>query len=440
MQFSNHNIFSKIRDSEKFFLLNLLSKNADIIEPELAGRMNSNALTETEMQEFISKGYLADPEEEQGRYRRAYLDFLEARENSEIQLFFVPTYGCNFSCSYCYQSGYNRPAGRLDRRVIDAFYAYVDTVFAGKNKYITLFGGEPLLPGEEYRAGFEDFIEEAVRRNISYAVVTNGYHLAGYLDVISRGNVREIQVTIDGPEEIHNRRRPLAGGGGTFGAIVEGIDAALEAELSVNLRVVVDRENLPYLPELARYAGQKGWTESPFFKTQLGRNYDLHTCGVDPSVIFSRVEMYESLYDLLQQFPEVGEFHRPAYSVSRFLFDHGELPEPLFDSCPGCKTEWAFDYAGRIYSCTATVGKQGEELGAFYPKVQRDTETIDEWEERDITAIKECGQCALRLACGGGCAAVAKNRTGKINSPDCRPVDKLLEMGLSLYFDKKSGR
>ena len=72
---------------------------------------------------------------------------------------------------------------------------------------------------------------------------------------------------------------------------------------------------------------------------------------------------------LIRQHPAILQFHKPAYSVSKFLFENGELPDPLFDSCPGCKTEWAFDYTGRIYSCTATVGKPGEELGTFYPEV-----------------------------------------------------------------------
>jgi uncharacterized protein len=434
MQFSKHNIFSKIHDSENYFILNLLSRSADILEPAAAERFSAAALTDTETEEYISKGYVIDPDEEKARYRQAYLDFIEARENSEIQLFFVPTYGCNFSCSYCYQNDYSRPEERLDRKVLDAFYRYLDTAFAGRSKYITIFGGEPLLPGEAYRAGFEDLVEGARERKLSYAVVTNGYHLTDYLDILSKGEVREIQVTLDGPEEVHDRRRPLAGGGPTFGRIVEGIEGAMEEGMTVNLRVVVDRDNLPHLPELARYAGEKGWTGSPLFKTQLGRNYELHTCSADPSVLFSRAEMYEALYGLLRRNPEVGEFHRPAYSISRFLFDNGELPDPLFDSCPGCKTEWAFDYAGRIYSCTATVGKEGEELGTFYPRVRTDDEVIEEWEERDVTAIGECRECALSLACGGGCASVAKNRTGKILSPDCRPVKELVSMGISHYF------
>jgi len=57
-----------------------------------------------------------------------------------------------------------------------------------------------------------------------------------------------------------------------------------------------------------------------------------------------------------------------------------------------------------------------------------------EWERRDVTAISECSNCSVQLGCGGGCGSVAKNRTGKACSPDCRPVKELLELGMSQYF------
>ena len=116
---------------------------------------------------------------------------------------------------------------------------------------------------------------------------------------------------------------------------------------------------------------------------------------------------------MAREHPELLEFHRPAFSLARFLWENGELPDPLFDACPGCKSEWAFDYTGRIYSCTAMVGKNGEELGTFYPEVTRNAARIDEWQARDVTTIPGCRDCAQQLACGGGCGAVAKNRTAR---------------------------
>ena len=61
---------------------------------------------------------------------------------------------------------------------------------------------------------------------------------------------------------------------------------------------------------------------------------------------------------------------------------------------------------------------------------------IEQWESRDVTSIPECRECSVQLACGGGCGSVAKNRTGTICSPDCRPVKELMELGFKAYFER----
>jgi uncharacterized protein len=431
MEYSKHNIFSKIKDSDDFYIVNLLSGQADVLDAETAAEYERGALSNP--QAFAEKGYLVDPAEEQKRYRLAYIDFLEQRETSEVQLFFVPTYACNFACPYCYQEGYGHENAMADAEVVAAFYSYIDGSLADRRKYVTVFGGEPLLPGERMREIASALIEGAKTRGLGMAFVTNGYTLSEYIPLLSEGTIREIQVTLDGVGAVHDERRPLRGGGGTFERIVAGIDASLAAEMPVNLRVVVDKENFGGLVDLARFAVDKGWTENALFKTQLGRNYELHHCQTNQGKLFDRLGLYEEIYHLAREHPEFLEFHRPAFSISRFLFDTGELPEPLFDSCPGTKTEWAFDYTGHIYSCTATVGKPDEALGTFYPEVALDAGKVESWEERDVASIEQCRSCALQLACGGGCASVAKNASGSIHAPDCRPVKELLELGISLY-------
>ncbi|MCE1200282.1 MAG: SPASM domain-containing protein, partial [Marinilabiliales bacterium] len=153
-----------------------------------------------------------------------------------------------------------------------------------------------------------------------------------------------------------------------------------------------------------------------------------------------RVTLYRKIYELIQQHPHIEAFYKPSYSISKYLAEHGELPDPLFDACPACKTEWAFDYTGHIYSCTATVGKREESLGTFYPEIHLKEEAIGEWSQRDVTTIPACAECTLQLACGGGCGSVAKNRTGSVLTPDCRPVKELLEIGFKAYFDAEGER
>jgi uncharacterized protein len=439
MNFSKHNIFSKISGSENWFLVNLLAGNADILSPQegrllrdlIDGRGSDPGFEE----ELTSKGYLISENEEKLLYRTRYLDFTDAREKDEVQLFFVPNYSCNFACTYCYQDGYSNPRPELSYDIIDAFFAYIVKEFATRRKYITVFGGEPLLSQPKQKELIAYLLYQAHALDLKVCFVTNGYSLDEYIGILQKGHIREIQVTLDGVGPMHDQRRFLKGGGPTFDKIVKGIDACLAHDIPVNLRMVADKENIAGLPDLARFAIDKGWTGSPLFKTQVGRNYELHQCQASPGRLFSRIGLFESIYSLAKEFPHILEFYKPTYSVSGFLADNGNLPDPLFDGCPACKTEWAFDYTGQIFPCTATVGKADESLGTFYPEVTRRGDLIDQWENRDVTAIAGCSNCNLQLACGGGCGSVAKNRTGQVCSTDCRPVKELLELGFGAYLD-----
>jgi uncharacterized protein len=445
MNYSRFNIFSKIRDSENYFIVNLLTGNADILDIDDSNKIKAIIRGELSSDdafygELSSKGYISEPSEEDKLYRTRYLDFLDSRSKDEIQLFFVTNYSCNFACTYCYQDEYNNPKQELNNEVIDSFFNYIRNEFAGRDKYITVFGGEPLLNNPKQKAAIGYLLKKASDEKLDISFVTNGYNLENYIDILMNKSVREIQVTLDGTGPVHNKRRFLKSGHGTFVEIVRGIDACIKNEIAVNLRMVIDKDNIDNLPDLARFAINKGWTKSPYFKTQIGRNYELHHCQSTPDKLFSRVSLYETIYELTREYPHILEFYKPAYSIAKFLSENGSLPDPLFDSCPACKTEWAFDYTGQIYSCTATVGKADESLGSFYPSITRINEKIDEWESRDITSIPGCKTCNLQLACGGGCGSVAKNNKGSVCSPDCRPITELLELGFSEYFEHREAQ
>ncbi len=432
MQYSKHNIFSKIRGRDEWFLVNLLSGQADLLEKDVADVVATGSPPpEAFAARFAEKGYWVEPAEEQRRYDTAYERFTAAAAREEIQLFYLLSYACNFTCDYCYQSGYD-PERATDREAAtDAFFAFVDKHFRGRRKYVTLFGGEPLLPGNHEHVA--TIIKKLNARALGLAIVTNGYTLLDYLPLLKTAAIREVQVTLDGPPAMHDKRRPLGGGLPTFARIADGIDALLVAGIPVNLRTVLDRDNIAGLPELARIAKARGWVGHAKFKTQFGRNYELHYCQGNSGQLFDRLSMWEAVVETAKTHPEVLEYHRPALSISKYLFENGALPSGLFDSCPATKSEWAFDYTGRIYSCTATVGKEGEELGRFWPTETPLSDAAAEWSRRDVTTIPQCKTCALQLACGGGCGAVAKNATTRILSPDCRKPRELMELGFDLY-------
>jgi uncharacterized protein len=428
---SKHNFLVKLPRDGQWLIANPLYGSADLLT---AAEAEEYAIQHfSDVSAWRDRGYLVDPDEEEAAFNAAYLSFLKEREEDEVQLFYVPTYACNFGCDYCYQQKYEE-AAPSDEAVMEAFFAYVDQAFAGRNKYLTLFGGEPLLPGASHMNRIARFLTLADERRLETAVVTNGYFVTSYLEILRRARIREVQVTLDGLREIHDRRRPLKGGQGTFDRIVQGVDQLLDNDIPVNLRMVLDRDNIGELPRLAAFAIDRGWTAHPGFKTQLGRNYELHHCSRSPEKLFERLDLARQVARLIEQHPRILEFHRPAFHIARYLVENAALPPPVFDACPGAKTEWAFDHTGQIYSCTATVGKAGERLGTFYPEVSLDDDAVFEWQDRDVLAISGCETCSVRLVCGGGCGAVAKNHTGSLLGRDCRPVAEVAALGTALYL------
>jgi uncharacterized protein len=431
---SKHNILAPVPGQKRTLIANLLYGTADLLTEDEAleyktGRFQDNA-------QWIERGYLVEPEAEAAFYKDAYLTFIEEQAREELQIFFVPTYACNFGCDYCYQDQYESTPALDAEAVMDAFFAYIDKTFAGKKKYLTLFGGEPLLPGARAKEDIRHFLDAASARGLETAVVTNGYHIEFYIDILKKARIREVQVTLDGLEAVHDQRRPLKGGGKTFSKIVEGIDLLLDAGIPVNLRMVLDRENIDQLYPLARLAAKRGWTENSLFKTQIGRNYELHHCSRAPDRLYSRLDLYRDVVEQIKKHPEILSFHAPAFHFVRQLKETGEMPLPNFDACPGAKSEWAFDCSGHIYSCTATVGKKDEALGTFYPDVSLNEDAVFDWQDRNVPAVSECRVCEARLVCGAGCASLAKNRTGRLLAPDCRPVAELAALGVSVYFSE----
>lgn len=382
---------------------------------------------------------VASPEADRQLLSDAWLEYLGELEKTPTQLIVVPSFGCNLQCTYCYQELFEPRARLIDPERIDALFAYIDRYHAKEmpRPYLTLFGGEPLVDTESHRDRVGRFLKGTQQRGMTVAVVTNGYDLEAFVPLLREGPIREIQVTLDGPKEIHDARRPHAGGGGSFERALRGVEALLDAKIPVNLRVVADKENLPHLPALARIAEARGWLSLPEsqFKTQVGRNYELFGCASRQmrEQLFDRVELWSRYLELAERDPVLARFHKPRLHGIRHLAETGEFPAPNFDACPAAKKEWAFSPDGGLYGCTATVGNPRYRLGSYAPEIARDDKAIALWSGRNVFTIPECASCAAASVCGGGCGAIAANRTGTPRSPDCRPVREIFALGASYY-------
>jgi uncharacterized protein len=456
---SKNNIIVEIKNTEgkEFAILNPISGSFDLLdenEYKLLKNLEDQKNIPLDFSSYlIERGYaymrLADQE---AAIEKAYNEFNDEITNSQVQLMLVPSYGCNLACVYCYQGKGNEEtdqAGALgscgtqsliSTETVDEFFKYAKKNFSdgAKKPFVTLFGGEPLINSPSQRKIIEYIIDKCVEADYEISAVTNGYDFVEYVDILKKAKIKEIQFTLDGSKEIHDLRRATANKRGTFDKIIQGIDAAVKNKIPVNLRSVVDIENIEDLINLAEYLDKKGWLDLPpeLFKTQLGRNYELFDCYAKPQHLMTQIELWGKFAALSKNNPILLKFHRPDFKGIRHIVDTGEMYMASFDTCPACKTEWVFDLYGKIYGCTASCGRDEYLLGTFWPKEDIDTDQVNTWKSRNVKTIPKCRDCKYDVVCGGGCGVIAANHNdGNVLSPDCRPIQDLLDVGINHYID-----
>ncbi len=447
MIIAKNNIIIKIQHSNKpeYAILNPISGSFDIMgedEYQSLQKLTEGEAPTSDLSSYLlERGYAYNnPEDQENAIRKAYTDFNNEIANSQVQLMLVPTYSCNLACTYCFQHGIDGRPTLISKEIVDAFFDYAKINFSQdlQKPFITLFGGEPLVNSPAQRAIIEYIVDKCAQADYELSAVTNGYDFTEYIDILKKAKVKEIQFTLDGSKNIHDTRRATANKKGTFDRIIAGIEAAVKNKMPVNLRSVVDIENIEDLVNLAEFLDKKGWLDLPpeLFKTQLGRNYELFECYAKPQHLMTELELWGKFASLSKTYPNLSKFHRPDFKGIRHIVDTGEMYMASFDTCPACKTEWVFDLYGDIYGCTASCGREEYLLGTFFPETNLNTDRINTWKSRNVKTIPKCRDCKYDVICGGGCGVVAANHNeGNILSPDCRPIQGLIDIGINHYID-----
>jgi uncharacterized protein len=180
-----------------------------------------------------------------------------AASNDYLRLIVNPTERCNLRCAYCYETF---ALGKMGQPVIDGVLnlARRRTAKGLKTFRLEFFGGEPLAAWEVVdtlaRGLWEICRADGVA--MSGGMTTNGVLLTRpRLDRLVAHGVREFQITLDGPQAIHDRRRRDRRGGGSFAAVWKTLETLKAAPhpLSVVVRLHFDPTTL------ARMIGEDGF-------------------------------------------------------------------------------------------------------------------------------------------------------------------------------------
>jgi uncharacterized protein len=369
----------------------------------------------------------------------------------------MPTYDCNLRCFYCFQDHMRTKPEfayllkRMSLPMVDRIFDAMPQIEAlhgiapdsGYQRPITLFGGEPLL--RENRDLIERILTRAHEGGTKQInAVSNATDLDAYEDLLGPGNISQLQITLDGVPEEHDKRRIYPDGRGSFAAISRNITMALKRESKINIRMNIDRNNVKDLPILAQIFVDEGWSEDANF---LAYTAPVHA-GNDKTLresTFSSWELDQALDELRGQHPVMKIIRRPDDQLrSRVLsiFMSGDHPglQPTF--CGAHKGMYVIDKFGDLYACWERTGNAKIRIGRILPDctVEMNESTTSMWRGRTVTANPVCNQCRYALYCGGGCAVLAEGRKGRIDRNFCDGYGfRFRAMVAEAYEDFKAG-
>lgn len=425
MYWSKYNILSK---SEKYgyLLFNTMSLafiriNEQDIDMWKKLRETPDSYTNFQNYDFLIKArILVDNQEDD---LNVYLaDVLKNRYNSsDMALTILPTRGCNFGCIYCYEQ--DRPNVLMNEQTEKAIVKFVCSNSNLKRLSVVWYGGEPLL-------NFDSMVRLTKmfkQLNIEYSakIVSNGYLLTKEkADLMKDLAIRNIQITFDGSEEIHNQRRFLLGGQPTYRKIMDNLKylLSINKEITIDIRTNIDRRNKDdynkFYQDFKSEINDKRVTMYPGFVSDL-----LSSECVSPEFNISEGG-YKAQF-ILDIFDKYG------IEIKSFL------PKYRRHSCVASKYfAFVIGPEGELYKCWRMVGNQKEAIGnvndGSFDMVKFSKYLIG----ADYTLDSKCLQCEFITLCGGGCPLVRmRNKFEKISLNHCCPEKTHMEQLMELRYE-----
>jgi uncharacterized protein len=334
---------------------------------------------------------------------------------------------CNIDCTYCFYlekeklyPDKSRDSWRMGDEELEA---YVRQYIEAQDIPMANFawqGGEPTLLGVDFfRKAVELQRQYAGKKQITNAFQTNAILLDDeWGEFLAEENFL-VGVSIDGPEDIHNRYRVTRGGDPTWDKVMAGIEVLKKSRVEFNTLTVLHKHNADHPKELYEF---------------LTREVGSHFLQFIP--IVERVADNLPAHFLQLVGPEfregatVAEWSVGSEQYGRFLngvFDQwvqkdiGQYFIQIFDTTlagwmgqdPGlcifsetCGDAMIVEHDGDVYSCDHFVYPDYK-LGNIADTSIR--EMAESPEQRKFGTDKRdalpdyCRNCEFRFACNGGC-------------------------------------
>lgn len=427
--------------TDSVLLINTLSGALDLIDTHTysalrkatGGRdISTTPLSKVDIARLKNRGYLFhDIANEESTAHRILASFRQVIAASPLVVDICLSLGCNFQCSYCYERSVIDPECRVMSlsELAQAFEA-VDSLAVlheKKDVHIGLFGGEPLLP--DSRQQVAAILDMAETKKWKVYIISNGFTLCEYAELFAKYSflIQYVQVTIDGPPEVHDSRRRHIKSKGSFHRIMEGVRRCVDHNVRCIIRTNVDAENVDDLPEFARILiSEWSGAHAPEFSLAPVTDYrcqQLSNHILPESTLVAKIMQLRRKHTEMSVF-RLGLFRVVAHILNVIEFDDTQLTLPRFMFCQAdSMAYYAFTPEGYVYCCPEAVGMHQYSVGKYLPELELNETSLQPWRNRSILTNTKCRDCSVAPLCGGGCtlAAFEAARSGRgVTCPNVR--------------------
>lgn len=375
---------------------------------------------------MIDQGFIVNENFDELEYVKHFI--FQPQNPDHTYIVIAPTTFCNMQCPYCFESGFIDCA-HMDRQKQEQVVDFVKSNYSDKNISVVWYGGEPLLNIKAIEYISTELIEFTNGQSTNYnaGMITNGYLLTPNIsDRLKSLHVRLLQVTLDGFQVSHDKRRKLKTGDATFWRIINNLDYAQDL-FNISLRLNVDSRNIKGVQEILEWirTHRKQWFigknkivpyVAPITCVHRDMDYEYALDRCEFSNIFREFYMdyfFESFKTALLE--ESEEYFFNQYCALERKAWRGVFPFSLTDSC-GVLNEnlIVIGAEGNLYKCWDTVGVEKHSIGSITNGILKN-ERYQTWQNYFLP--QKCEQCVYLPICLGGCIRECIDKNGEPSCP-----------------------
>ncbi|MBP5520330.1 MAG: SPASM domain-containing protein [Treponema sp.] len=379
-------------------------------------------------EEFIKSGVLLKEDDESLFNRLKYISYLTRFDNKTLTLTIAPTMACNFSCSYCYEGERVKNLIMSDS-VIDGLINFIKRGNF-ENLNVTWYGGEPLCAWNKI-VKLNSEIKKLNLKTYIQRIVTNGSLIdVEKIKFFIENDFKMVQITLDGNEEIQNKRRPMKNGESSYKTIMANLDLAYKyckennKKISIIIRINIDKENIDIYPQLYQMLSER--YENMFY--------------IYPAFVQKYSETDCHAHNCLS-FQSSAEFILNL-SKKHGIYSYNLFPrQNIIVGCPAQRVNtFVVDTDGNLYKCWDDICMPERKLGDVINGV-KDTYNLNPLFVMNGSGFEKekCKNCLFLYSCLGGCSRSQFNNAQanyEIN-PTCKVIKNNPQAFLEEYYELK---